>query len=221
VLPYAPHGTIPPTNSERASVNNEQALRAALVVIALIVFPIGVVYRIRSQATGERLDRRQEGLFILVTLRPAGAALMLAILVFMINPDRMAWSAVPLPMWVRWIGIGIAVLAGALLIWAFSHLGKNLTDTVVTRREHTLVTHGPYRFVRHPFYGSVTLWIVAMSLVTANWFILAAGAVLVTLLIVRTRIEEEKLLMRFGDSYRTYTQQTGRFIPRFRASSSR
>jgi protein-S-isoprenylcysteine O-methyltransferase Ste14 len=202
-------------------VNNDQALRAALVVIALIVFPIAVVYRIRSQATREPLDRRQEGLFILATLRPAGAALMVAILTFMISPERMAWSAVPLPMWVRWIGIGIAVLAGALLLWTFSRLGKNLTDTVVTRREHTLVTHGPYRFVRHPFYGSVTLWILAMSLVTANWFILAAGVVLVTLLVVRTRIEEEKLLMRFGDSYRTYMQQTGRFIPRFRASSSR
>jgi protein-S-isoprenylcysteine O-methyltransferase Ste14 len=27
-----------------------------------------------------------------------------------------------------------------------------LTDTLVTRREHTLITHGPYRWVRHPFY---------------------------------------------------------------------
>ena len=31
-------------------------------------------------------------------------------------------------------------------------LGKDLTDTGVTRKDHELVTGGPYPFVRHPFY---------------------------------------------------------------------
>ena len=33
-------------------------------------------------------------------------------------------------------------------------------------------------------------------------------------MVVRTRIEEEKLIERFGDEYRTYMQRTGRFLPR-------
>ena len=44
------------------------------------------------------------------------------------------------------------VTACGLLVWTFRCLGKNLTDTVVTRQEHTLVMQGPYRWVRHPFY---------------------------------------------------------------------
>ena len=63
-----------------------------------------------------------------------------------------------------------------LLFWTFHSLGKNLTDTVVTRREHTLVTHGPYRWVRHPFYDVVLLWGLSMSLLTANWLMALLGS---------------------------------------------
>jgi len=50
-------------------------LRTALLVIVLAVFPIGIYHRLRSQATRESLDRWQEGLFILATLRPVGILL--------------------------------------------------------------------------------------------------------------------------------------------------
>jgi protein-S-isoprenylcysteine O-methyltransferase Ste14 len=93
-------------------------------------------------------------------------------------------------------------------------LGKNLTDTVVTRREHTLVTHGPYAFVRHPFYDAVALSVLANSLVAANWFIFLTGGMAFALIIARTRKEEERLLARFGDAYRAYMERTGRFLPR-------
>src|SRR5207249_3646753 len=92
-------------------------------------------------------------------------------------------------------------------------LGKNLTDTVVTRRQHTLVTHGPYRWVRHPFYGVVCLWGLSLSLLTANWLIFLVGVVALAMLIRRTRIEEAKLIERFGDQYRSYAEKTGRFFP--------
>jgi protein-S-isoprenylcysteine O-methyltransferase Ste14 len=114
----------------------------------------------------------------------------------------------------RWTGVGLIVVACGLLIWTFRSLGSNLTDTVVTRRTHTLVLHGPYRWVRHPFYDSAALFTVAISLIAANWFLLLAGVGVFCLLIVRTRIEEENLVARFGDSYRKYMAQTGRFLPR-------
>jgi protein-S-isoprenylcysteine O-methyltransferase Ste14 len=89
---------------------------------------------------------------------------------------------------------------------------------VVTRREHTLVIDGPYRWVRHPFYGSVVLFVLGMSLIAANWFLLVTGGLVIGLLIIRTRTEEEKLLGHFGDSYRAYVERTGRFVPKIRAN---
>jgi protein-S-isoprenylcysteine O-methyltransferase Ste14 len=195
-------------------MNYDQTFRVVLIVGFLILFPVMLYHRLRSQATGERLDRRQEGLFILLTLRPVGIAGMLGLIAFMIDPAWMAWSSVPLPGWLRWIGVGMGVLAGGLLTWTLHSLGKNLTDTVVTRREHTLVTGGPYRWVRHPFYVSVALCVLANSLVAANWFIFASGVSVLALLVVRTRREEAGLEARFGESYRTYAERTGRFFPR-------
>ena len=96
----------------------------------------------------------------------------------------------------------------------FRTLGKNLTDTVVTRTEHTLVTRGPYRWVRHPFYLATALAVVANSLVTANWFLALTGGISFGLLVLRTRIEEEKLIERFGEDYNEYMKRTGRFLPR-------
>jgi protein-S-isoprenylcysteine O-methyltransferase Ste14 len=71
----------------------------------------------------------------------------------------------------------IAIACG-LLVWTLLCLGKNLTDTVVTRQTHTLVIHGPYRWLRHPFYDSAALLALALSLITANRFFFVTGVVL-------------------------------------------
>src|SRR5215210_6283915 len=111
-------------------MHQDHLFRMILIVGFLVVLPIGIYHRVKSQATGEKLDRRQEGLFILATLRPLGLTLWLGVLAWMIDPAWMAWSAVPLPAWVRWTGIGVLGSASALLVWTFRSLGKNLTDTV-------------------------------------------------------------------------------------------
>jgi protein-S-isoprenylcysteine O-methyltransferase Ste14 len=195
-------------------MDHDSALRAVVIVVMVLLLPFGVYHRFRSQSTGEKLDRRQEGLFILATLRPLGAVFWLSVLAWMINPRWMQWSAVLLPVWLRWGGV-IALLTGAtLLVWTFRTLGTNLTDTVVTRHTHTLVVHGPYRWIRHPLYSSAALFIVAISLAAANWVFFAVGLALLSILIVRTRTEEQNLVVRFGDSYERYMKRTGRFVPR-------
>jgi protein-S-isoprenylcysteine O-methyltransferase Ste14 len=195
-------------------MTDDETFRIVLAAGALALFPIALTYRIRSQATRERLDRSQEGSFILFTLRPVGIACMLGALLFVIDPAWMAWSSMPLPRWLRWAGAAPGLLGGVLVIWAFRSLGRNLTDTVVTRAEHTLVTEGPYRWVRHPFYDAVALCIVAAALLAANWFILLTGILAFVLIIIRTSTEEEHLLKRFGQSYSEYMRRTGRFVPR-------
>ncbi len=197
-------------------MNDEQVFRLILILGLVTVCPIGIYHRLKSQASGERLDRRQEGIFILATLRPIGLAGWLGLLAYVIHPAWMSWSQVGLPSWLRWSGVGFGVSAALLLIWVFRSLGTNITDTVVTRAEHTLVTTGPYQWVRHPFYVATALAAIAISLVTANWFLALTGGLAVALLVVRTRTEEKKLIERFGDEYRAYMDRTGRFLPRSR-----
>jgi len=195
-------------------MNADATLRTALVVAMLVLLPIGMYHRFRSQSTGERLDRRQEGVFVLATLRPLGAAFWFAVLAWMINPAWMAWASMHVPLAFRWIAVGLLIAGCALLVWTFRSLGKNLTDTVVTREHHTLVVHGPYRWIRHPLYSAAALLVTAVSVMTANWFLLTTGIAVLSVLVMRTRTEERNLVARFGDSYQTYMNRTGRFVPR-------
>ncbi len=133
---------------------------------------------------------------------------------YVVNPQRMAWASVPLPNWMRWTGAELLAACALLLTWTLHSLGKNLTDTVETRKAHTLVTTGPYRWVRHPFYVSALLLVVSCALLAANWFIFVCALALFTMMARRTRIEEEKLAERFGDEYHRYRERTGAFFPR-------
>jgi protein-S-isoprenylcysteine O-methyltransferase Ste14 len=179
------------------------------------LFPTVAYHRIKAH-TNEKLDRRQEGPFILATMRPMALVFFVGAATYLVSPARMAWSSVPMPMWVRWSGTGVLALSWGLLFWTLHGLGTNLTDTVVTRREHTLVTSGPYRWVRHPFYDSLALLLLAIVLAASNWFLLLTGALFFVLIAIRSRTEEAKLLARFGESYRVYRSRTGRFLPKIR-----
>jgi protein-S-isoprenylcysteine O-methyltransferase Ste14 len=188
-----------------------------LIFLAILVgfLPFALFHRIRSNIGGEKLDRWQEGTFILFGLRLSGLPWFIDCILWMVDPTLMAWSSVPIPLWLRWCGFILVGIGGLLFVWTFQTLGKNLTDTVVTRKDHTLVTTGPYQYVRHPFYLAFLIAIVGGSIVAANWFLLLTGLIPFAFLVARTRIEEEKLVERFGDDYWMYMARTGRFFPRF------
>jgi protein-S-isoprenylcysteine O-methyltransferase Ste14 len=197
-------------------MRDDGALRWWLVGTLVIAFAIIAYHRVRAHRSVDRFDRRQEGWFILMTLRPVAFVFLISLVLYLLNPPRIAWAAVPLPLWVRWSGIAMIGATSALLLWTLHSLGGNLTDTVATRTVHTLVVNGPYRWVRHPFYDAVALLLSGVSLVSANWFMLATGAAVFTLLAVRARTEERMLVARFGDDYRRYMTRTNRFLPRVR-----
>ena len=192
----------------------DETFRWIFVMILVGFLPFGLYHRIRSNMSREKLDRWQEGAFILFGLRLSGLPWFIGGIFWMIDPKLMAWASVPIPLWLRWCGFALIAIWGALFVWTFQTLGKNLTDTVVTRKEHMLVTTGPYRYVRHPFYLAFAIALVGASIVTANWFLFVSGLLPFAFLVARTRIEEEKLVERFGDEYREYMQKTGRFWPR-------
>ncbi len=194
---------------------------ARIILLAgfAIVMPVGIYHRVHS-STDERLDRRQEGWLILLSLRPLALAAMVGLVAFLIEPSWMAWASFHLPNWARWSGVGFGVGSGVLLIWTFRSLGHNLTDTVVTRRDATLVTHGPYRWVRHPFYLAFAVVVMANTLITANLYLAITGTAAFLAIVARTSIEESKLIDRFGRDYEDYMRQTGRFLPRIRRGST-
>jgi protein-S-isoprenylcysteine O-methyltransferase Ste14 len=188
--------------------------RMAVVLLFAGAITITAYHRLQAARSGERFDRRQEGLLLAVVLRLAGLSLFATTLLFLVRPSAVEFSSLPLAAWVRWSGAGFGAGGVVLLYATLTNLGKNLTDTVDLRDAATLVTTGPYRWVRHPFYVSAALLILGVSLLAANWLIALCGAVVLMMLGLRTPKEEAKLIERFGNDYRAYMVTTGRFFPK-------
>ena len=194
-------------------MEEEQTFRIILFISLAVFLPVGIYHRLKSHTT-ERLDRRQEGVLMLVSLRLCGLLTWIGLFAWLMNAAWISRFSMPVPIWLRWVGAGTLPVSVLLFSWVFRSLGTNLTDTVVTRAEHTLVTTGPYRWVRHPFYSAALLFVVAASLVSANSYLALAGGLAGVLLAIRTRTEEAKLIERFSDEYLAYRQRTGKFLPR-------
>jgi protein-S-isoprenylcysteine O-methyltransferase Ste14 len=129
-------------------------------------------------------------------------------------PTRIGAFGLGLPVWLRWVGVGLAAASLALLAWADHSLGPNLSVTLDLQAEHKLVTTGPYRWVRHPIYTSSLLFTASHVLITSNAFVgacLLGGVVILCL--GRIPREERMMLARFGDAYRAHMARTGRFLP--------
>jgi len=192
---------------------DELWLRVSFVAWASTLTSIGIFFRIRAQ-TDEALDRVKEGWLLLLGIRLSTLLAILLLFCWVFAPGMFSWAVMPLGIAIRWLGLGIAIASLLLKAWTFATLGRNLTDTVVTRRDHSLVRSGPYRFVRHPSYSSFALDNVGLSLVTAWWPIMVDGVVVLIMQIARTKREECFLIKAFGDEYQTYRREVGAFIPR-------
>jgi len=137
------------------------------------------------------------------------------LIAYIFFPTLFVWADFPLSEWIRWLGMIISLLSVVLIWWAQWALGVQFDTTLHTQEGHQLISHGPYRWVRHPLYTAVFLIGAGWLFLTANWFIgggLMAGILLI--IISRVKNEEALLIKTFGEPYIAYMQKTGRFLPR-------
>ena len=147
-------------------------------------------------------------------IKIGGLILWLSPFVYLINPAWMSWSKIGLPVPARWLGVGLGLLCVLGIYWLFSSIGSGITPTSATRQQHSLVTHGPYRWVRHPLYTVGSSFFIAFGLMADNWFVAVLGILTFILMAIRTPKEEANLVAKFGDEYRQYMTRTGRFLPK-------
>src|SRR5215207_1624426 len=201
-------------------MKGESVFRGIAATLFVAALSVSAYHRHRAeQASEEKISWREEGLPTIIALRASGLALLLSVVAYLLNPRWMKWSSLSLPTWLRWSGAGLGAATLPLSYWVFRSLGKNITPTVETRKNHELVTGGPYRWVRHPLYSVGTSFFVSLSVLAANWFIGLGSLSALAMLLVRLPKEEAKLIERFGNEYREYMRCTGRLFPRLKCSN--
>jgi len=191
-----------------------EEVRFSVIALSLVFFLVGGSYRVRSQRSGESLDRTKEGWPLLIGIRVAGLVMGGSIVAWLYHPAWFEVVTVPIPDSLHWVGVACVFVTVAWLLWMFHTLGRNLTDTVVTRRNATFVDYGPYRFVRNPMYTGILMAGLSFGLALGTWLVPAAAGLMFTLLALRTKTEEGYLIERFGNQYRDYMARVGRFFPK-------
>lgn len=194
---------------------NENIFRILAAVILLTGMSISSYYRTKAdRETGEKVSRKVDGIVMMNIIKLFGLVLWLSPFIYLLNPGWMVWSKIGLPEWVRWLGVLTGILGTVGVYWLFSSIGSGITPTSATRREHQLVTSGPYRWIRHPLYTFGTSMFISFGMMADNWFIALLGVLGFIAMATRTPKEEANLIEKFGDEYRVYMQRTGRFLPK-------
>jgi protein-S-isoprenylcysteine O-methyltransferase Ste14 len=193
----------------------ETRLHTIFSISFLAMFALRTYYGRKARRNRRNVEIRETKLNM--TVRAFfGLGYIGALFMYIFAPHLFDWAVIPLPSWLRWIGAIITYVSLALLWWVQWALDVQFDTTLHIQSEHKLITHGPYRWVRHPMYTALFLMGFGWFLLTANLAIgipLMAGVALVVL----SRIENEETMLTeiFGDEYREYMKGTGRFIPVF------
>lgn len=116
--------------------------------------------------------------------------------------DLLSWIAIPL--------LG----AGFWLFW-YGHrtIGRYWGIRIQLKKAHCLVTHGPYRHVRHPLYTALFLGYLGTLLALQSWLLAAWFPVFVASYFLFAMEEESMMKHGFGEAYRAYRRHTGMFLP--------
>lgn len=120
-------------------------------------------------------------------------ALLLVMLILAgLDAGRFRWS--PTPAWAQAVGWLVLPLAGGLIWWA-SSVNTYLSRWVRIQddRGQQAVSAGPYRWVRHPMYVGVILFVLSIPLLLgSNWALVPAGLI-VMVFVLRTALEDRTL----------------------------
>ena len=114
---------------------------------------------------------------------------------------------------IRWIGVALFAVGGALRIWPVFVLGHRFSGLVAIQPEHALVTSGIYGVIRHPSYLGLLINSLGWSLAFRSGVGVLLTVLLIPPLLARIDAEENLLHSEFGDDYNAYSSHTWRLIP--------
>ena len=110
--------------------------------------------------------------------------------------------------------VGFFVLAIVLSATAVRALGRHLRFDAALDPDHSLVSFGPYRLLRHPIYTSMLCMLLGTAfLVTPVPLLVVAAILFVAGTEIRVRIEDQLLAARFRDEFQGYRRTVSAYIP--------
>jgi protein-S-isoprenylcysteine O-methyltransferase Ste14 len=180
----------------------------SLIALTIVLFALAgaALFSRGNLSAGEREDRANRWVI------PAFALIGLLAGYLPAYTDRMEFWTLDGHA-VRWLGVVLFAVGGALRLWPVFVLGRRFSGLVAIQPGHELVTSGVYRVIRHPSYLGLLVNSLGWALAFRSGVGVLLTALLVPPLIARMRAEEALLRTHFGGEYETYRARTSRLIP--------
>jgi len=185
-----------------------EKITGAIIIGCWIIF---VGYWLISAPGQKATAERQTLLSALAHRIPVGLGWIL--LVYRRWPPPLNRILTPHAGWVLVSGAVICMFGLWVTLWARWTLAGNWSSDVTFKREHELVSTGPYRFVRHPIYTGLLVMCVGSAIDSGRlpaWL----GVVVVGIGFWIKLNQEERLLLRhFPDTYPAYRKRVKALVP--------
>ncbi|MFZ2323534.1 MAG: isoprenylcysteine carboxylmethyltransferase family protein [Ignavibacteriaceae bacterium] len=114
---------------------------------------------------------------------------------------------------IRIIGLLFYLIFSWIQIWAFKTLGENYSQDIAIKKNHQLVTKGPFGIIRHPQYLSQMLLDLGAAVATLSFILAPLAIIQIPFLFMRASFEDKLLEKHFGDNFRAYKKKAGQLFP--------
>ena len=114
---------------------------------------------------------------------------------------------------IRYIGLVVYLVFSWVQVWSFKTLGDNYSQEVILKKNHELVTKGPFKIIRHPQYLCQILLDLGAAAATLGYIVGFLALIEIPIYILRASLEDRLLAKYFAEKFSDYKKKSGFMIP--------
>jgi protein-S-isoprenylcysteine O-methyltransferase Ste14 len=113
----------------------------------------------------------------------------------------------------RYIGLVVYLVFSWIQVWSFKTLGDNYSQDIMIKKNHELVTKGPFGVVRHPQYMCQILLNLGATAATFSYIVGLFTLIEIPIYIMRASMEDKLLAKYFAEKFSDYKKKSGFMFP--------
>jgi protein-S-isoprenylcysteine O-methyltransferase Ste14 len=114
---------------------------------------------------------------------------------------------------IRYIGLAVYLVFSWIQVWSFKTLGDKYSKDIMIKKNHELVTKGPFSLIRHPQYMCQILLDLGATAATFGYIVGLLALIEIPIYIMRASMEDKLLAKYFAEKFSDYKKKSGFMFP--------
>jgi protein-S-isoprenylcysteine O-methyltransferase Ste14 len=114
---------------------------------------------------------------------------------------------------IRYIGLAVYLVFSWIQVWSFKSLGDNYSQDIMIKKNHELVTNGPFKIIRHPQYLCQIVLDLGATAATFSYLVGIFALIEIPVYIMRASLEDKLLGKYFSEKFSDYKKKSGFMFP--------